>query len=179
MGWVKICLVNLGAARIGLHEYEQATRDLRQVLELAESSGWLGLSLAYFFLAEAYVGQGKLEDALSAGQRALGFARETGAQESLGAAWRVLGKVASHVGEPIPVEEGTCQVEDCFRQSLDIFEGMGADAECAHTLRAWAHHELKGGNKKQGKKMWTEAKEIFARLDMPAEVKRMENTQGL
>ena len=44
-------------------------------------------------------------------------------------------------------------------------------------MRAWGEYELALGNKARGRKLWAEAKEIFQRLDVPAEVKRMEKEQ--
>ncbi len=169
-----MCLVNLGAARVGMGAYELAERDLSRVLELTESSGWLGLSLTYHFLAEAFLGQVRLEDALAAAIKALDYAQETGAQESLGAAWRSLGKVASQRPEGVTIEGQAYQAEACFINSEKIFVNVGADAERAHTLRAWGTHELDLGNEDRGGKLWAEAKEIFQRLDVPAEVERME-----
>ncbi|MCK4800433.1 MAG: hypothetical protein KAS84_00460, partial [Anaerolineales bacterium] len=113
----------------------------------------------------------------SAARQALDNAQETGAQESLGAAWRSLGKVASQRPEGVTVEGKTYQAEACFKNSEKIFADVGADAERAHTLRAWGEYELALGNKARGRKLWAEAKEIFQRLDVPAEVKRMEKEQ--
>ncbi len=172
--WIIMCLVNLGAARVGLGAYQLAERDFKQVLKLTESSGWLGLSLTYHFLAESYLGQGQVENALAAALKALEYALETGAQQSLGAAWRSLGKVSSQKPGGVALEGQVYQAEECFKNSEKIFADVGADGERAHTLRAWAEHELESGDERVGKKMWTEAKEIFQRLDMPAEVARME-----
>ncbi len=172
--WNIMCHLNLGAARVGMGVYDLAERDLQRVLELTESSDWLGLSLTYYFLAEAFLGQGIVEDALAAAKKALEYGQETGAQESLGAAWRALGKVASRRAEGVTVEGQTFETEECFKKSEKIFVDVGANGERAHTLKAWAEFEMESGDKEQGKKMWGEAKDIFQRLDMPAEVKRME-----
>jgi len=86
--WQIMCLVNLGAAKVGLGTYNEAEEDLKRVIELTETAGWSGLSLTYFFLSEALLSQGKVKDALAAALKALNYAEETGAQESLGAAWR-------------------------------------------------------------------------------------------
>ena len=146
-------------------------------MELTENSGWLGLSLTYHFLAEACLGQDKNEDALEAAYQALMHARGTGAQQALGAAWRSLGKVASKKNEELVIDEKDYQAEDCLKRSDRIFTELGADGERAHTQKAWAEHEMKSGDKKLGKKMWAEAREIFIRLEMPAEVERMDKEQ--
>ena len=172
--WKRTCLLNLSGSRVGLREYQQAERDLQQVLELTGSSEWLGLSLAYYFLAESYLGLQRGDEAYSAAIKALEIAEKSGAREFLGAAWRVLGKVASQMANEITVIEKTYQAPTCFKKSVKIFGKAGVDRERAHTLKAWAEHELDSGEKKKGDKMWNEAKEIFQRLDMAAEVKRME-----
>ncbi len=172
--WQVMCLVNLGAAKVGLGFYKEAEEDLLRVIELTETVGWSGLSLTYFFLGEALLSQGKVEDALAAALKALNYAEETGAQESLGAAWRALGKVASQNPGGITIKKQIYQAGECFKNSENIFKDVGADAELAHTLKAWAEYELSAGGKKKGKKMWAEAKEIFQRLEVAAEVERMD-----
>ncbi len=172
--WKILNLFSLGAARVGLGDFSQAEDHLGEVLELTEGSGWLGLSLTYYFLAESYLGQGLLKYAEKAAQEAMDLGVQTGAQEYLGAAWRALGKVASGKSEGVEVDGESFSAEACFAKSAQIFREVGADDELAHTLRPWAEHELDSGDKKLGKKMWTEAKEIFTRLDMPAEVERMD-----
>jgi tetratricopeptide (TPR) repeat protein len=174
--WKLLNLFNLGAALVGLSEYSLAEDNLGQVLDLTEGSGWLGLSLTYYFLAESYLGQGLLKYAEKAAQEAMDLGVQTGAQQDLGAAWRALGKVASGKGEGVEVDGESFSAEGCFGKSADIFREVGADDELAHTLRPWAEHEMEHGDKKKGQKLWEEAKEIFKRLDMPAEVKRMDET---
>ena len=172
--WQIMCLVNLGAAKVGLGSYKEAEEDLKRVIELTETAGWSGLSLTYFFLGEALLSQGKVKDALAAAIKALNYAEETGAQESLGAVWRLLGKVASQKPKGITIKKQNYQAEECFKKSEQIFKEVGADAERAHTLKAWAEYELAAGDKKKGEKMWDEAKEIFQRLEVVKEVERMD-----
>jgi len=172
--WKLLNLFSLGAAQVGLGEYSLAEDNLGQVLDLTEGSGWLGLSLTYYFLAESYLGQGYLKYAEKAAQEAMDLGIQTGAQEYLGAAWRALGKVASQKGKEVEVVGEHKSAVECFDKSAEIFREVGADDELAHTLRPWAEHELSKGDKKKGKKLWDEAKEIFQRLEMPAEVERMD-----
>ena len=172
--WKLLNLFNLGAAQVGLGEYAEAENYLGEVLELTEGSGWLGLSLTYYFLAESYLGQGLQKYAEKAAQEAMDLAIQTGAQEHLGAAWRILGKVASQKGEEIEVVEDRKSAAECFDTSAELFREVGADDELALTLRPWARHEMNNDDKKKGEKMWAEAKEIFQRLDMLAEVEKME-----
>ena len=159
-----MCLVNQSAARIGLEEFQAAEKDLRGVLRLTKSSGWLGIPLTYFFLAESLLGQGKDQDALSAAQQALESAEKTGAQQALGAAWRALGKSASRVGQDIEVLEERLSARECFQRSAAIFQEVNAEAERAHTLKAWAEHESEKGDQEHGKKLASEAQELFEKL---------------
>jgi len=172
--WKLLNLFSLGVAQVGLGEYSLAEDNLGEVLVLTEGSGWLGLSLTYYFLAESYLGQGQLKYAEKAAQEALDLGIQTGAKEHLGAAWRALGKVASEKGKSVKGAEETLSAEECFQRSAEFFRKVGADDELAHTLRSWARHEMNNGDQKKGQKMWAETKGIFQRLDMPAEVARME-----
>jgi len=172
--WNLLNLFSLGAAQVGLGEYTEAEDNLGEVLELTEGSGWLGLSLTYYFLAESYLGQGHLKYAEKAAQEAMDLGIQTGAQEHLGAAWRALGKVASVKKEEIQVIEESLLAGACFQRSADIFREIGAEDELARTLRPWARYEMTMGDKEKGENMWEEARAIFLRLDMPAEVERMD-----
>ncbi len=62
----------------------------------------------------------------------------------------------------------------CFQRSEEIFEEIGAEDELARTLRPWARYEMSMGDEDKGNKMWEEARTIFMRLNMVAEVERME-----
>jgi DNA-binding SARP family transcriptional activator len=176
--WEILCLFNLGGARVGLEDYQLAEQDLKQVLDLTESSGWLGLSLTHYFLAESYLGQGKVNKAGESAQKALQLALESGSKEFLGAAWRALGKVASQQDGEVKVEEQTFPARECFKESEQIYREAGADGERAYTLKAWAAHEMASGDKKRGAKLGAEAREIFQRLEMTAELKRMDKEGG-
>jgi hypothetical protein len=65
--------------------------------------------------------------------------------------------------------------EACFRKSIQILTSAEIESERARTLREWARHELKRGNKETGEKMWSEAREIFAKLGAQMEVDRMKD----
>ena len=168
------CLVNMSAAKSGLGDYQQAEKDLRKVLDLTSNYEWMGKSIANFLLAEACLSQGKMEEAYQAALVALEHAENTGAQQALGAACRVLGKAASTLKREIELDGKLHTPRACFQHSEQIYADLGADAERAHTLKAWAEHERENGNKKEADSMWEEAKAIFQRLEMGAEVEMME-----
>ncbi len=164
---------NLGGTRVGLGQYEEAESDLRQTIEMGEAAGYVGLSENFRFLAEALVGQGRLEEALAAARRALELGREIENQEHVAEAWRALGLVASRAG--VSVKHGGRELDaaGCFAESLTIFTGIQMEAERARTLRDWARHELRQGERERGLNLWREAHEAFERLRMTLELERM------
>jgi len=166
-------LSNLGGARVGLGEYDDAEADLRQTIELATAAGYVGISENYRFLAEALLGQGRLEEAREAALRALELGREIENQEHIAEAWRVLGLVASRLKAPVVIDGEPRDAAACFNQSLEIFARIQMEAERARTLRDWARHELAHGDPARGQELWREALEAFTRLRMTLEVERM------
>lgn len=168
-------LSNLGGARVGLREYRAAESDLRRVTRMDEAADWFGLAETYCFLAEACLGQGKVEEALAAARQALALGQETELQEVVAAAWRVLGLVAAQLPDPVTVGDDLYDVEACFTESLRIFAEMGMEGERARTLREWARYELERGDRARGEKMWQEARELFVQLGLELEVERMAN----
>ena len=100
-----ICLNNLGGVRLGLGDHDAAIADLRQVIRMAGPSGYQVLSETYSFLAVACLGQGKVEEALEAAQRALTLGQRTENHELIAEAWRTLGLVASRLPDPIEIEK--------------------------------------------------------------------------
>ena len=172
--WNIMCNFNLGASLVGQGEYALAEDKLGEVLELTDGAGWLGLSLTFYFLAESYLGQDQIKYAEKAALESLDLSIQTGAKEYIGAAWRALGKVASIKETLIEVHGESISAEGCFEKSHDLFCEIGADDELAHTLNSWARHEISAGDLEKGQKMWAEARKLFIKLDMPAEVERME-----
>lgn len=173
---------NLGGGFVGLGQYAEAENVLRQVIGVAEVAGLGELSETYRFLAEACLGQNKVEDALAAGQRALALGREVGSQDFIGAAWRVLAQAAAQLPEPIAIDAidgGSADnsrqytATDCFTESIRVLTEAGIEGERAQTLRAWAKYELARGDRERGVAMWNEARDHFIRLGAQAEADRM------
>jgi tetratricopeptide (TPR) repeat protein len=139
------------------------------------------LAFTFSFLAEACLGQDKVEQALASAQRALDLAREMESQDDQGLAWRILGRVAATRGEPVPVEghaQGQVRMagaEDCFAESERIFKDIEREEERARTLREWAKFKYEQGNRQEGDRLWEQAKAIFTDLGAKAEVERMQN----
>ncbi len=179
-----VFLSNVGAARARLGEYRAAEADLQQVIQMAGPAGAGGLSDTYRYLAEACLGQGKVEEALQAVKQALALGQEIGDQAFISSAWRVAGIVAAQLAQPVDIQDMvTAQVQPftataCFAESIRICTEKGMEGERAHTLRAWARHELEQGDKQRGVTMWREARELFAKLGADLEVERMTTPPG-
>jgi hypothetical protein len=164
---------NLGGTRVGLGLYAEAESDLRQTIEMGAAAGYVGLSENYRFLAEALVGQGRLEEAMEAARRALELGREIENQEHVAEAWRALGLVASRTSVSVKYDGRELDAPGCFAESLTVFTSIQMEAERARTLRDWARHELQRGDRERGLKLRREAREAFERLRMTLELERM------
>jgi tetratricopeptide (TPR) repeat protein len=173
-------LSNLGGAKVGLGEYENAERELRVVLDMAEAASWGGLSETFRFLAEACLGQGKTDAAQEAATQALLLARDAEERESAAAAWRVLGMVAARANRSIPIDlhrNGKIEqlsARDCFSACARVFRDLGATGELAHTLTQWATYELDCGDTERGRAMWADARSLFLDLGQEAAVQAMD-----
>jgi tetratricopeptide (TPR) repeat protein len=163
-----LSLNNLSGARIGQGDYAQAEDDLRQVIEMASAAGHHVLSESYRFLAEAYLGQAKIAQALEAAQTALDLDREN--HDHMGAAWRTLAQIAAAGSPPtIRVDGRDYDAAACFAESVKVFTEAGMEAEKARTLREWARYELQNGDARRGIEIRQEAEEIYNSLGMTHE----------
>lgn len=167
-----IYLSNLSAARLGLRKYQQAESDLHEALGLVDGSNFCAHAETYAFLAEAYRGQGKLNEALAAANRALDLARESENDLDLAIAWRTLGQILAQWNEnQLPGLPGDTSLNEicsdpqaCFLESLRIFKKINAESEGARTLRAWAEFDIHNGRAEEGTKKLEEAQTVFRRL---------------
>lgn len=164
--WEVMYRSNLGGARVGLGEYEEAERELHKAVEMADAAGWGGLAETYCFLAQALLGQGKLAEAQETAHLAMTLSEQTEQPEFIGATWRVLGMLASQQGQRE-------QAERAFAESHRIFTEISMGAERARTLREWARHEQAQGNLDKAETMREEARTLFRTLAMLAELERM------
>jgi tetratricopeptide (TPR) repeat protein len=169
---------NLCEARIRLGEYAAAESDLLQLIHIAETAGFGQLAPTYGFLAESYLGQAKLTEALQAAQRSLALGQEIGSQEYVAIAWRVLGKIAAAQNTPVMVAGDPGQLREadartCFAESARICVEMGMEGERARTLRAWAEHELGSGDRTRGAALWEEARSVFTQIGAQREAESM------
>lgn len=190
-GGEMLVLCNLGGAQVGLGEFGEAEADLRQVLRMAETTDRLMfLPQTYIYLSRACLGQNKVAEALQAACYALTLAKEMQHQEHMASAWQVLGNGAAHpdainAAKMLETEENStfpdqcrARIEEpaaCFAESIRILTALGIEGEHARVLRDWARYEMRRGNCGEGELLWHKAHDIFARLNMPLELKRMEN----
>jgi tetratricopeptide (TPR) repeat protein len=164
---------NLGRSQVLLGAYDQAVETLEGLISSLPQKTYL-LSEIHLSLAEAYLGQDRLDLALSAGQVAFIHAKDPFV---MGQAWIVLGSIAAQMGAPVrldPNEDAVYDAQDCFKQSLEVFSSSRSQWGRASALWSWAEAEFSQGEKALGEKMWREARDIFACLNLPLMVARME-----
>jgi class 3 adenylate cyclase/predicted ATPase len=163
-----VILNNLGGVWVKMGQHQAAETDLKRVIEIAEAVGWGDLSATYDFLAQAYLGQGRVDEALRAAQQALALSKETELPEDIGTAWRVLGMALADPAGPesITIGEETLDTKACFAESLEIFCEAGMEADQAQTLQAWATYEIERGDSERGEELKQEAEDIYERLGM-------------
>lgn len=161
-------LSNRAGARLLSGEFERAETELRNVIEMVGDAGHFILPETYAFLAQALLGQNKPAPALEATQKSLALAEKAGSRENIGTSWRVLGMVASCLGQNVEVNEETLTASDCFKRSLQIFVEAGIETERARTLRDYAQ----SGSAVNPAEIMNEAREIFMQYKMPLEAAR-------
>lgn len=168
-----VYLGNLGGAHVRMEDYGRAESYLREAVELAGGDVPAVMSELYRYLAEASLGRGRYAESLESALRALELGRQVGNPESVGAAWRVLGRVATHTSAPVRFADQDYDAESCFNESLKVLTTIDAEPERARTLREWARYQQMGGHTERGQEMWQEAFSIFSRLEMSKEVENM------
>jgi predicted ATPase/class 3 adenylate cyclase len=168
------CYNNIGGVRLALGQPEAAEAALRQVLARVGDRGWFGLAETYRFLSASCLALGRPDEALAAAQQAMALAREGGQQDFSGAAWRMLGRVAAALGQPVPPVPGEdpLSAAACFARSAAIFDEAGMSAEHAQTLYAWGAHLLQD-EPAEGERLQEEARQQFAALGLPLDVVKM------
>lgn len=176
-----VFLTNRGSEKVALGDYEAAEVDLTQAIQLAGVTGSWCLPLTFNHRAEALIGLKNYEEAFYSARQALALAEEDQTPEYIGMAWRTLGKICDRTNDVVRFSEwetrqrGEYDAEACFSKSAAIFVESEIELEHAHTLREWAHHKFKAGDIEQGKKMWEQARNIFAEIGAQMEVERMKD----
>jgi predicted ATPase/class 3 adenylate cyclase len=174
-----VFLSNLGGEQTALKNFKAAEDDLRQAIHLAGEEGSWVLANTYYYLAEACLGQDKLQEAYAAALKSLSLGQEEEVLEHIGAAWRVLGLIAIRTEKPVQVVDRKTGLSSdfdpgaCFFESNRIFSEIGVDGDRALTLREWGRYEMKIGRTDVGENKLQEALEIFEKLGAVLEVERM------
>lgn len=158
-------LSNLCVAQARLGLVDEAEASAQRGILISEHSGRTPLFDFYLALAEAHLGQGRVNDAVAAAQQTLELTRLSGSLSDQGVAWRVLGQAVGSMDDP----QGA---GPCFAESARLLAEVGPEAERARTLRLWALHELRHGDPQRGRALWDEARAIFALVNLPHELAR-------
>jgi tetratricopeptide (TPR) repeat protein len=181
-------LTGMASAELGLKKFESAEHKLNSAITLAVTASRGSLSNTFRYLAEAYLGQDRVDEAFNAAYQALALSFQSGRQEFTGSAWFTLGNISAHQNfifprEGITIATDVISLEElqekldhpkvCYAESVQIFSEIGAESERARALKAWALYEISNGSKGEGRLKWQEALEIFQRLGMHLETERM------
>jgi tetratricopeptide (TPR) repeat protein len=169
-------LINLSEIQVRMREPGAAIANLEQVIAQAPDY-WTYKPMAYYVLAEAYLGSGEVEQALETIRLTFTLV-ETGDDPYFsGQIWRVLGLVAAQRGESVTLsqtEDGRYDAPACFAKSLTIFTEIENERERAIVLWTWGDYELAAGDRAKGEALRQEAYNIFKRLRLALLVEQME-----
>lgn len=164
-GQVIVCLSNLGGVHLAMDNFDQAAQILEQSLRLSKESVFTEAE-TLTFLAEAYLGQGRLPDAVKTIRDAL---QKSEAQQNSfqGNIWRVLAKVSATIGEPVQISESRqYSARESFQLGLQIKQTNGVIRDQAIILWDWARYELIQGEYEKGHKMLNESRNILKKLGL-------------
>ena len=155
-------LSSLAGSQVKLQNYAAAEADLLQVIQMPETIRSAALSGSYRYLAEARLGTKKVSQALAEAQLALALAKEANASETIGLAWRTLGRVIAQQPNPITLDDRVYTPAGCFAESLRTFTDLNRPGQQARTLRAWASFEERKNNPTKAQNLRQEAKALLA-----------------
>jgi class 3 adenylate cyclase/tetratricopeptide (TPR) repeat protein len=170
-----VYMSNLGGTLVALNRPVEAEERLRTVIEMSPESGLL--SETYQFLSESLAAQGRFDEAREAGVLSLDLAITSESPDDIAGAWRVLGNLASSLGEPLEIPAGPMGgygATALFANSLEVAESVESDADKAKVLASWAVHDLRRGDEEESARRWEEAREILAGLGAEHAIERVE-----
>ncbi|MBN1813522.1 MAG: tetratricopeptide repeat protein [Anaerolineae bacterium] len=164
-------LYQLGRAYYYLGHLEQAQEALEQALSTASDSLAHQIPLIHAYLAQVYHAAGREGEALSQAHTGLQAARELGEPWTLGLAHRVMGEVATYLGE----EAGT-EPTHHFEESIRILREIGAAAELARSLAAYGLYLRRSSTAaaRRSTALLNEARASFQQLEMAWDLARLE-----
>ncbi len=170
--------MELGAAFVGLKQYEQAEIEIVQVIRLADNNSrfvqWRGIAQAFHYATLALLGQGRLIEALAAAKRTYSKAILLRDERMLGVAWYGLGLVSAQLAPkdlPITIRDKSCMPGDCFAESIRYLrrangDSTGAFREQALTMAAWAAYEMKQQKSRRSQILASEAKALAEEIGL-------------
>lgn len=168
-----IYVSNLGGALVSTGQYTEALRHLQHVVNVVGETGWWGLVGTYRAMAQAFLGIGDVTAAREAALNAMNWAQRHDNPWDRGVAWQVLGQVA--LGDHIEVEGIPWSGSECFEKSQAILKSHNRLGDCAETLRLWANHEYKYGDRSRAAELWNEARAIYEKLAATGWLEKMDN----
>lgn len=171
----RVVLNNLCGAQVSLGKFATTTAVLEDLIAQTHAD-WYGLSEAFRFLSEAYLGLGEIDRALSRAQQALKHVQDGNMLER-GRSWRVLGRIAAQTGQPVQAYAGQDDRYDapaCFERGMEQFDMLNLARDRAVTLWYWAQYEQTWGDPALGDTMQQKAREIFKQKDLALLAAHME-----
>ena len=155
-------LLNIGQTYVKLAEWDDAVASLQQLLSMPNSKKVSFFPLAQASLAQAYLGQEKLDEALSLAGQAVQTAQLSNHPYFLGAAWQALAMVLAQTADPPTLADLELTLDEdklflpapalkttaalCFAHSAALFDGMGMKQELMAVLELWAEMEAAQGD---------------------------------
>lgn len=176
-------VVNEGLALISLKDYRAARYALQEGLHLLEQHA-SAIAEARHIYCYIYHGLATLELLVDKPEAAWNYARlslQYATQDdqvlSVGLAWRALGDVATAL-DPLPADpELPDNPDDFYRNALDAFREIQAEAEVGHTLFHHAKSLAVRGKRRPAAQLFREAMVIFTRLGMTEDAARAAEAQ--
>lgn len=179
--------VNEGLVLIALEHYHDAYVTLSQALELSNqlpttNDSWVRtngrlLCEIHHGLAIIMLHEKKVSDALSEAQKALGLADTTGDPILRGFANRTMGEVITELTLSSANAPSQSDPDLFFREALEAFNVLNAEAELARTMYAQAKSLAKRGKRSAAIRKLQQVMIIFSRLGMVDDAARTAETQ--
>lgn len=179
-------LVNEGLALIALEHYPAALQTFLQALALSEqlppaesdarkrTEGRL-LCEIHHGLAMINLYEGKVLEAVSEAEKALDLANTTGDPILRGFANRTMGEALTEINLSQPA--GNHDPDVYFREAIEAFKTLNAEAELARTMYVQAKSLAKRGRKSTAVRILQQVMIIFSRLGMVDDAARTAETQ--
>jgi tetratricopeptide (TPR) repeat protein len=162
--------LNEGLALLAIGQMDSAFNALQEAKQLLESwdeddpkRNGMFCEL-YHGLTSIYLHNNQVAEAWEAAQGSLHYAMQSTEKMQLGAAYRIMGEVATRL-EPFP-EGNSADPEEYFRMSMEIFREMHMEAELAKTVFSQAKSLAYRGRKTTAARKLQQVMIMFTELGM-------------